>query len=48
MTILLERHGIGIIPTQLIMMESHQKLRHQEDMHGSHLRQQMERHLQLT
>ncbi len=34
--------------TQLIMMESHQKLRHQEDMHGSHLRQEMERPLQLT
>ena len=38
MITLVERHGIGIIPTQLIMMESHQKLRHQEDMHGSHLR----------
>ena len=48
MIILVERHGIGIIPTQLIMNESYKKIRHQEDMHGSHLRQQMERPLQLT
>ena len=48
MITLVERHGIGIIQTQLIMIESHQKLRHKQDMHGSHLRQQMERPLQLT
>ncbi len=48
MTILPERHGTGIIRIKLIMTEFHLKLLHQEDMHGSHLRQQMERHLQLT
>ena len=46
MTILPEGHGTSIIQIQLIMTEFHLPLLHQADMHGSLLRQQMERHLQ--